>query len=238
MPSFFPYALRPSTFRVPRWGAPASPCSCYRWRSATLWRSALFSHRSASRIFVVQPGCIPSPMVSLVGRSKPGCGHRPALSFKDLRHPGEVGKRAEPGFASRVGQRPASSSSIWGRRASSSPAEVMSSSHAREGEPLLPGQGAAVHPPPRQRSCCTPVAAVTALAERADFDNAGPVGRRRRCLQRVRLASSPGSDAASNAASRRSAHPRGLEWGSAGAGWTGRHSSLWRWRAGGRRHRC
>jgi hypothetical protein len=35
----------------------------------------------------VQPGCIPSPMVSLVGRSKPGCGLRPALSFKDLHHP-------------------------------------------------------------------------------------------------------------------------------------------------------
>jgi hypothetical protein len=35
----------------------------------------------------VQPGCIPSPMGSLVGRSKPGCGLRPALSFKDLRHP-------------------------------------------------------------------------------------------------------------------------------------------------------
>jgi hypothetical protein len=41
-----------------------------------------------SRIFVMQPGCIPSPMVSLVGRSKPGCGLCPALSFKDLRHPG------------------------------------------------------------------------------------------------------------------------------------------------------
>jgi hypothetical protein len=40
------------------------------------------------RIFVVQPGCIPSPMGSLVGRSKPGYGLRPALSFKDLRHPG------------------------------------------------------------------------------------------------------------------------------------------------------
>jgi hypothetical protein len=40
------------------------------------------------RIFVVQPGCIPPPMGSLVGRSEPGCGLRPALSFKDFRHPG------------------------------------------------------------------------------------------------------------------------------------------------------
>jgi hypothetical protein len=98
MPSSSPHALCPSTFRAPGWGVPASPCSCYRWRSATSWRSALFSHHSASRIFVVQPGCIPSPMVSLVGRSKPGCGLRPALSFKDLRHPCCGGGRAEPGF--------------------------------------------------------------------------------------------------------------------------------------------
>jgi hypothetical protein len=34
------------------------------------------------------------------------------------------------------------------------------------------------------------------------------------------------------------ARPRGLEWGSAGAGWGGRHSSAWRWRAGGRCRRC
>jgi hypothetical protein len=46
----------------------------------------------------VQPGCLPSPMVSLVGRSKPGCGLRPALSFKDLRHPCCGEGRAEPGF--------------------------------------------------------------------------------------------------------------------------------------------
>jgi hypothetical protein len=36
----------------------------------------------------VQPGCIPPPMGSLVGGSEPGCGLRPALSFKDFRHPG------------------------------------------------------------------------------------------------------------------------------------------------------
>jgi hypothetical protein len=27
------------------------------------WGLVLFSHRSASRIFITQPGCIPSPMV-------------------------------------------------------------------------------------------------------------------------------------------------------------------------------
>jgi hypothetical protein len=36
-------------------------------RSATSWRLVPFSHRSGSRIFVVQPGCIPSPMVTQDG---------------------------------------------------------------------------------------------------------------------------------------------------------------------------
>jgi hypothetical protein len=33
---------------------------------------------------------------SMVGRSKPGCGLCPALSFKDLRHPCWGGERGEP----------------------------------------------------------------------------------------------------------------------------------------------
>jgi hypothetical protein len=33
---------------------------------------------------------------SMVGRSEPGCGLRPSLSFKDLHHPGWGGGRAEP----------------------------------------------------------------------------------------------------------------------------------------------
>jgi hypothetical protein len=32
-----------------------------------LWRLVPFSHRLASRIFVRQPGCIPSPMVNQDG---------------------------------------------------------------------------------------------------------------------------------------------------------------------------
>jgi hypothetical protein len=35
---------------------------------------------------------------SMVGRSKPGCGLCPALSFKDLHHPCWGGGRAEPGL--------------------------------------------------------------------------------------------------------------------------------------------
>jgi hypothetical protein len=157
---------------------------------------------------------------------------------------------------------------------------------------------------PRRRSCRARAAAVTGLAEGANFDDAGLVGRERRQLQRAWHAGSAGSSAASDVAScrlvrvwmsvhrtgdcraarrsgmsaalpasptapgdrprrrtplgRRScswivlpslqhdasawrpvpACPQGLEWGSADAGWGGRHSSAWRWHAGGRCRRC
>jgi hypothetical protein len=82
---------------------------------------------------------------SMVGRSKLGCGLCPALSFKDLHHPCCGG--GEPRRACLcVGWRPASSSGIRGRKPSSSSVEEASSSHAREGELLLPGQGAAFRP--------------------------------------------------------------------------------------------
>jgi hypothetical protein len=55
----------------------------------------------------MHPGCIPSPMVIHDddhqfggGRSKPGCGLCPALSFKDLHHPCWGGGRGESGPAS------------------------------------------------------------------------------------------------------------------------------------------
>jgi hypothetical protein len=98
-----PHASRPSTFRAPRWGAPASFSSCRRWRNATSRKLVPFSHRSASRIFIRQPGCIPLPMVTQDGdhqldggEIKSGCGLCPALSFKDLHHPCWGGGRAEP----------------------------------------------------------------------------------------------------------------------------------------------
>jgi hypothetical protein len=61
------HASRPSTFRAPGWGAPAVLTSCRRWRNATSWKLVPFSHRSASRISIRQPGCIPSPMVTQDG---------------------------------------------------------------------------------------------------------------------------------------------------------------------------
>jgi hypothetical protein len=41
--------------------------SCCRWRNATLRKLVPFSHRSASRIFIRQPGCIPWPVITQDG---------------------------------------------------------------------------------------------------------------------------------------------------------------------------
>jgi hypothetical protein len=67
MSSHSPHASRPSTFRAPGWGAPVLLSSCRRWRNATSQKLVPFSHRSASRIFIRQPGCIPSPAVTQDG---------------------------------------------------------------------------------------------------------------------------------------------------------------------------
>jgi hypothetical protein len=37
--------------------------SCCCWRGATPWELASFHHHSASRIFIMQPGCSPTPVV-------------------------------------------------------------------------------------------------------------------------------------------------------------------------------
>jgi hypothetical protein len=184
----------------------------------------------------------------VVGRSKPGYGLCPALSFKDIHHPCYGGGQAKLGFYLPHG-----------------PASCLFLQHSGD-------------------------RALTGLAEGANFDNAGPVSRKRRQLQRAWLAGSAGSSAASDAASCRlvrawpSIHRTGdcctmrtggssktsyaarvafvsldclvltpahrlhaevgvdpsggLEWGYAGAGWGGCHSLVWRWRAGGRCRRC
>jgi hypothetical protein len=98
---------------------------------------------------------------SMVGRSKPGCGLCPALSFKDLHHPCWGGGRAEPELYLPYG-----------------PAGHLFLQHSGE-------------------------KALTGLAEGADFDNAGPIGRKRRQLQRAWFAGSAGSGVASGATSYR-----------------------------------
>jgi hypothetical protein len=60
------YASCPSTFQAPGWGIPAVfPLRC--WRNATPWELVPFSHRLASRIFIMQPGCTPPPAVTQDG---------------------------------------------------------------------------------------------------------------------------------------------------------------------------
>jgi hypothetical protein len=96
------YASCLSTFQAPGWGIPAAFLPCRRG-NATPRELVPFSHRSASRIFISQPGCTPrrrSPKTVTtnpwVGRSKPGCDLGPTLSFKDVHHPRWGGGRAEP----------------------------------------------------------------------------------------------------------------------------------------------
>jgi hypothetical protein len=161
MPSHSPHVSRPSTFRAPGWGAPALPLSCCCWRSTTLQGLAPFSHRSASRIFIMQPDYIPSPMVIQDDDHQFSAGEK-QVGLRPLPRPqlqgsssSVLGRRAgRVGAYLRVGWRPTSSSGARGRKAYSSSAEEASSSHAGEGELLLPGQGATVRPPPGRQSCC------------------------------------------------------------------------------------
>jgi hypothetical protein len=110
---------------------------------------------------------------SMVGRSKPGCGLCPTLSFKDLHHPCWGEGRAEACL--RVGWRPASSSGIWGWKPSSSSAEEASSSHAGEGELLLPGQGAAFRPLPGRLWPAAPEGLTTRRMPRGRYSCSGMV---------------------------------------------------------------
>jgi hypothetical protein len=89
---------------IPRVGDTRNP-SALSLEDATLWESVPFSHHSASRIFITRPDCTLSPVVTqdgdhqlLDGRSKPGCGPRLSLNFKDAYHPCWGGERGEPGL--------------------------------------------------------------------------------------------------------------------------------------------
>jgi hypothetical protein len=58
-------------------GNTRNPSAC-RWRNATSWKLVPFSHRSASRIFIRQPGRIPSPVVTQEGEHQPLGGEKQA----------------------------------------------------------------------------------------------------------------------------------------------------------------
>jgi hypothetical protein len=61
-----PYASCLSIFQAPGWGTSAV-FPLRRWRNATLWELVPFSRRSASRIFIMQPGRTPPPAVTQDG---------------------------------------------------------------------------------------------------------------------------------------------------------------------------
>jgi hypothetical protein len=72
-----PYASRLSAFQALGWGTPAILPPC-RWRNTTSRKLVPFSHRSASRIFIRQPGCTPSPVVTQDGDHQPLGGEKQA----------------------------------------------------------------------------------------------------------------------------------------------------------------
>jgi hypothetical protein len=136
----------------PRMGSTRVALSCCRWRNATSRKLVPFSHRSASRIFMRQPGCIPSPVVTQDGDHQFDGGEmraglrpqsRPQLQGSSSSLLGRRARRA--GACLRVGWRPASSG-FWGWKPSSSSTEEAPPSHAGEGELLLPSQGATFRP--------------------------------------------------------------------------------------------
>jgi hypothetical protein len=74
----------------------------------------------------------------MVGRSKPGCAPCPALGFKDLHHPGWGGGRGKLEFQLPRGSADHLFFQLLGWKPSPSSAEEAPSSHAGEGELLLP----------------------------------------------------------------------------------------------------
>jgi hypothetical protein len=175
-PSHSPHASRPSTFQAPGWGVPALLSSCCCWRSITSWKLAPFSHRSASRIFIRQPGCIPSPMVTQDGDYQFNGGEKQA-GLRPLPRP----------------QLQGSSSSLLGRR----PGPAF----AWAGVPLLPpASGGGNHPPalrrrrppamPGKANCCCPVQGATFCLPSGQQWPAAPGGLTTRCTPQGRYSCS------------------------------------------------
>ena len=84
---FLPHASCLSIFQAPGWGVSAA-FPPPRWRSVTPWELVPLSHRSASRIFILQPGCTPPPAVTQDGDLRlDGGGKRAGLRPLPLPQP-------------------------------------------------------------------------------------------------------------------------------------------------------
>jgi hypothetical protein len=153
MPLHSLYALRPSTFRAPDGELPR----CFRiaavggaqlrgsWYLSVIVRLQGFSSGS--------PAASPrrwSPKTvttsSMVGRSKSGCGLCPALSFKDLHHPCWGGGRAEPEPYLAYGPASRFFLQLLGVETILQLCGGGTLQPCREGELLLPSQGATFRP--------------------------------------------------------------------------------------------
>jgi hypothetical protein len=227
-PSEPPDGERPSCLRLVVGGAQPHggwhPSSIARLQRFSSGSPAAFPHRWSPRMVTTS---------SMVGRSKPGCSLCPALSFKDLHHLCCGGGRAEPElylpygpaghlFLQHSGERALTglaegrTSTTRGRSAASVVSSSMPGSLAQLALALLPV------PPPTagaERGCPPTVRAAVAPCAPGDRPRRRtPLGQRS-CYWIVL------SSLRHDASARRSvpARPRGLEWGSAGAGWGGRH---------------
>jgi hypothetical protein len=183
-----------------------------RGASSSCAEEASSSHAGEGKLLLLGQGAAvrPPPRVAVVTCAG-GCCHRP-------RGGGELRQR-EPG-------RP---------RASSAAACLARWLWRRLRCCLLPlGPGVAVCPPHGLLSCRAQVGMSAALPASPTAPEDHP--RRRTPLGRCLCSWIVLSSLQHDAFARRPvpARPRGLEWGSTGVGWGGRHSSAWRWRAGGR----
>jgi hypothetical protein len=254
MPPHYPHALRPSTFRATRWvhlcclllAAVGGARPRGGWCSSDIARLQGFSSCSSAAV----PHQWSSKMMTTsfaVGESKPGCGLCPTLSFKDVHHPCCGGGRAEPGFYLPHGPASRLFLQYSGERALTGLAEGANFDNVGPAASVVicsvPGslaQLALARPPTLPPAAWSgrgrPSTAWATVAPCAPGDHPRrrtPRGRRS-CpwivLSSLRYDASTWRLAP--------ARLRGLEWGSAGAGWGDCHLPVQcRW-AGGRCRQC